>query len=79
MAQRLSAYFVLLTKEAILASFWRKSALKNFLRSSGIDGTVLGQLSDSESKRIWLDFLFPKLEENDKGQLLLEQIAVDAG
>jgi len=38
---------------------------------------LLGQLSDSESKRNWLDFLIPKLEDNDAGQLLLERMARD--
>jgi hypothetical protein len=77
MAQRLSAHFVQVTKDALLKSFWRKPALKAYLRSSGIDGRLLGQLSDAESKRNWLDFLVPKLEDNDVGQILLQRIARD--
>ena len=77
MAKRLSAHFVLVLKEALLKSFWRKPALKTYLRSSGVDGRLLGQLSDSESKRNWLDFLIPQLEDSNAGQLILEQIARD--
>lgn len=77
MAKRLSAHFVLVVKDALLKSFWRKPALKSYLRSSGINGSLLGQLSDAESKRNWLDFLIPKLESDDAGQVLLERMARD--
>jgi hypothetical protein len=51
--------------------FWRKEALKRFLRSAGISGSFLAQLDLNESKRAWLDRLFPLLAEQEKGPYVM--------
>ena len=35
----------------------------------------LAQLQDSDTKRDWLDLLFPKLEATEKGQLVIQKMA----
>lgn len=72
---RLSPHFIELVYDALLKSFWRKKALRNFLRRSHISENFLGQLSDDELKRDWLDRLFRRLEETEKGRAAIEQMA----
>src|SRR5690349_16528306 len=76
MAQRLSPRFLELAHYAAWKSFWRKHALKTFLRRCGVPETLLSQLSDAKevSKQNWLDFLFPILEKSDSGQQILQQM-----
>ncbi len=76
MPLRLPPHFVDLVYNALLNSFWHKKSLRNFLRRAGIPPSVLADFHDSEMKRDWLDRLFPKLEEDDQGQAIIEQIAV---
>jgi len=75
MPSRLPPHFIDLVYDALLKSFWTKKALKNFLRRSHVAESFLSQLDHSESKREWLDRLFPKLEDTDRGQSLIQQMA----
>jgi len=75
MATVLSPHFIDLVQDALLKSFWTKKALRNFLRRSHIAESFLAQLPYEETKREWLDRLFPKLEESDRGQALIQQMA----
>jgi hypothetical protein len=63
MASRLSPHFIELVYDVLLKSFWRKKALRNFLRRSHVSENFLGTLSDEESKRDWLDRLFKRLDD----------------
>jgi hypothetical protein len=72
---RLSSHFIDLVYDALLKSYWRKEALRRFLRRSHISDHFLAQLSADESKREWLDRLFPKLEASDRGQAVIQQMA----
>ena len=71
----LTPHFVQLVQDALLKSFWRKRALRNFLRRCSVAENFLAQLSAEESKREWLDRLFPKLEETERGHALIQQMA----
>jgi hypothetical protein len=73
---KLPAHFFDLLYDTLLKSFWRKKSLKAFLRRSHIADSFLSSLDDEESKRVWLDRLFPKLEASDRGQALLQQMAM---
>lgn len=75
MSSNLPPHFVELLYDALLKSFWRKKALRNFLRRSHISESFLASLSDDETKRDWLDHLFPRLENSERGQSLLQQMA----
>jgi hypothetical protein len=75
MQSKLSPHFVELLYDSLLKSFWRKKTLRNFLRRSHIAESFLATLADDESKRDWLDRLFPRLEESERGNALLQQMA----
>lgn len=72
---KLPSHFIELVQDALLKSFWRKPALKNFLRRNGISEAALAQLDSNESKRVWLDRLFPRIEASPKGEAVIQQMA----
>ena len=65
MPLRITPNLIELTREALLASFWRKKSLVNFLRQHGIHASLN---SDKESKRDLVDRLFPDLHKSDQGK-----------
>ncbi|MBI3467647.1 MAG: hypothetical protein HY000_31955 [Planctomycetes bacterium] len=75
MASKLPTQFVELVQDALLKSFWTKRALRTFLRRSGIPDHMMGQLNDADTKRDWLDYLFPQLESSEKGIAIIQQMA----
>jgi hypothetical protein len=77
MAKRLAATFVALVFDATLKSFWRRKALSRFLRQARIADSFLGTWSSDESKRDFLDRLFAKLPDQEKGQEVLLRMARD--
>ena len=77
MAKRLSPTFVTLIYEATLKSYWRRQALRRFLRQAGIAESFLSTWTQEESKRDFLDRLFAKLPDQNRGQELLMQMAKD--
>lgn len=72
---KLPPHFIDLVYDALLKSFWTKNALKRFLRRSHVSDNFLAQLASEETKREWLDKLFPKLEASERGQALIRQMA----
>ena len=75
MKSRLTPYYISLIYEACLKSFWRRSALRNFLRECKISENFLATWSEDETKRNFLDRLFEKLPRTDNGRLGLHKIA----
>jgi|SRR5438132_5788489 len=67
MAKKIKPAIADLIYDALLKCFWRKEALKRFLRASGIAGSFLAQLDAHETKRTWLDRLFPLVTDHEKG------------
>lgn len=63
--------------DALLSSFWRKSALQRFLRDCGIAATFVGTLGPDESKRAFLERLFVELQQHAKGGAMFLRIADD--
>lgn len=66
-----------LVYDALLKCFWRKEALKRYLRNSGVSSKFLSDLDANETKRVWLDRLFPLLADHEKGAGLLMAMAND--
>ena len=56
--------------DALLKCFCEE-CLERFLRDSGIAGTFVAQLDMTESKRTWLDRLFPLVSDHEKGAEVL--------
>ncbi|MGH7428551.1 MAG: hypothetical protein ACREJ4_09410, partial [Candidatus Methylomirabilaceae bacterium] len=52
-------------------------ALRRFLRQAGVAESFLSTWTQEESKRDFLDRLFAKLPEQNRGQELLMQMAKD--
>jgi hypothetical protein len=75
LAARISPRLIQLTYEAVLKSYWRKNALRSFLRASHVSESFVSSWSSDESKRELLDRLFPKLQASDKGKALIFQMA----
>lgn len=61
MAKILSPHVIELTKDACLKAFWRKPALRLFLKQHGISETILATWAEDETKRVFLARLFDKL------------------
>lgn len=62
MAAKFTPRLVELTYEAALKSYWRKEALKKFLRASHISENFLATWGGEKSKRDFLDKVFQKLQ-----------------
>lgn len=75
MAARITARFIELTYEAALKSYWRKAALRKFLRSSRISESHLATWAADESKRDFLDRTFTSLQKNDVGKSVIFDMA----
>ncbi|HLP48025.1 MAG TPA: restriction endonuclease [Candidatus Kapabacteria bacterium] len=75
MNKKLSPQFIQLTQDACLKAFWRKGALRLFLKQHKIADSSLKTLYGDESKRQFLDRLFNKLialNENKGHDVILE-------
>jgi hypothetical protein len=77
MARRLSPTFVALVYDAALKSYWRRNALSRFLRQAGIAESFLATWAPQESKRTFLDRLFARLPDQNRGQDIILAMARD--
>lgn len=75
MAAKISPRLIELTYEAALKAYWRKNALRKFLRASHVAESFVSSWSSDESKRELLDRLFQKLQATDKGKAVIFEMA----
>jgi hypothetical protein len=75
MAAKITPRFIELTYEAALRSYWRKEALRKFLRAAHIAESHLATWASEESKRDFLDRTFQKLQGSDRGRALIFEMA----
>ena len=75
MAAKITPRLIELTYEAALKSYWRKSALRKFLRASHVADSFTNSWAVDESKRELLDRLFHKLQANDRGKAVIFEMA----
>jgi hypothetical protein len=76
-AAKFTPRLVELTYEAALKSYWRKEALRKFLRASHISENFLATwLGGDASKRDFLDKVFQKLQASDKGKAVIFEMAL---
>lgn len=76
MPEQLPSHFIDLVQDALLKSFWRKNALLSFLRRHKIAESFLATWQETETKRVFVGRLFPKLESDNKGAQVIKQMAV---
>lgn len=75
MAQRLTPHFADLLYDAALKSYWRKRALRRFLRSCHISESFLATWAEGETKRDFLDRLFAALQQTPQTTRVLVTMA----
>jgi hypothetical protein len=75
MTDRLPPHFVQLVWEAVHKSFWRRQSLHDFLRRCGIAQSFLATWTLDETKRDFLNRLFPRLETSESGVRTIKRIA----
>jgi hypothetical protein len=75
MATRITPRLIELTYEAALKSFWRRAALRKFLRACHIAEGLLSTWAPEESKRDLLDKVFQKLAGTDHGNAAMFDMA----
>lgn len=75
MPEQLPSHFIDLVQDALLKSFWRKNALLNFLRRHKIAESFLATWQETETKRVFVGRLFPKLESDSKGAQVIKRMA----
>jgi hypothetical protein len=75
MSNCLPPHYIELVCDAALKSFWRRKALLSFLRRCGVSAQFLSTWSSEESKRDFLNRLFPKLEDSDAGIRLIHRMS----
>jgi hypothetical protein len=71
-------HYLELVADAALKSYWRKRALRLFLRRCGVSESFLATWHEDESKRDFLYRLFPKLEDSGNDGLRLVHRMADA-
>lgn len=76
MAVKITPHLVQLAYEAALKSFWRKEALRKFLRDCHVAESHLATWAGEESKREFLDRTFAALQRSDRGKAVIGQMAV---
>ena len=75
LASKITPRLIELTYEAALKTYWRKNALRKFLRASHVAESFISSWASEESKREFLDRLFQKLQATDKGKAVIFQMA----
>lgn len=75
MSTKIDPNLIQLTHEAALYSFWRKQALKTFLRASGISEQYLSTFDPEETKRDFLGRTFLKLQNTEAGKTTILKMA----
>lgn len=75
MAQRLAPQFTDLIYAAALKSYWRKRALRRFLRSCRVSESFLATWDEGETKRDFLDRLFAALQRTPQTTTALVNMA----
>lgn len=75
MAAKITPRLIELTYEAALKSFWRKEALRKFLRASHVAEKFMATWASDETKRDFLDRAFQALQASDRGKAVIFEIA----
>lgn len=76
MAIKVTPHLIDLAYEAALKSFWRKKALRKFLRECHISENFLATWDAEESKREFLDHVFENLQKSDREKSIIVKIAL---
>lgn len=76
MTAKITPHLISLAYDAGLKSFWRKNALKKFLKECHVSDSHISTWASEESKRDFLDRTFNSLQKSDRGKAAIYQLAV---
>lgn len=76
MTIKITPHLISLTYDTALKSFWRKNALKKFLKECHVSEGYISTWANEESKREFLDRTFSALQKSDKGKAAILQLAL---
>jgi len=68
MNKKLSPSFVALTQDALLKAIWFKNSLRIFLVQHHVNESALAKWHPDQSKRDYIEWLWPRLVKDEKGQ-----------
>src|SRR5579864_1807389 len=72
----LPSHYIDLFQDALWKSFWRKNTLLTFLRRHKISESFLASWQETETKRVFIGRLLPKLETHPKGSEIIKQMTI---
>lgn len=75
MTKKLSSTFIELTQDAVLKALWFKPSLRLFLQQHGIKDSALSNWHADQSKRDFIQWLWPKLIKTDEGHNAILKMA----
>jgi restriction endonuclease Mrr len=75
MNKKLSPAFIELTMDALLKAIWFKGSLRSFLLQHKIKESALAQWHDDQTKRDFIQWLWPQLFKDEKGQNVILSMA----
>jgi restriction endonuclease Mrr len=75
MAKKLSSSFIELTQDALLKALWFKPSLRLFLQQHGIKDSALSSWHADQTKRDFIQWLWPKLIKTDEGHSAILKMA----
>jgi len=76
MSAKITPHLIQLTYEGALKSFWRKEALKKFLRECHLSSQFIASWGVEESKREFLDRAFENLQKSERGKAVIYKMAL---
>ena len=72
----LTPQLISLVQDAALKSFWRKDALKQFLRGCGLQDSFVSSLGSEETKRVFLYRVVEALQKSKSGETAIRRMAM---
>jgi restriction endonuclease Mrr len=75
MSKKLSPVFIELTMDALLKAIWFKGSLRSFLLQHKIKESALAQWHADQTKRDFIQWLWPQLFKDEKGQNVILNMA----
>ena len=75
MSKKLSPAFIELTMDALLKAIWFKGSLRSFLLQHKIKESALAQWHADQTKRDFIQWLWPQLFKDEKGQNVILSMA----
>src|SRR5687768_7442283 len=73
---KVTPQLIALVQDATLKSFWRKNALRQFLRGCGVQEAFLATWHSDETKRDFLFRLFEALQKSKNGEAGIRKMSV---